>query len=269
MKNIKINTKKLMIILVSGFILVTSVACTNEKTELNKNSYVQESNQIEDNHNNIKEQTQTVEAELDVNTEKLVESTLDENNIAEDKFVENNTVENSNNEIYTSNDKTVINYFKHIEKSVDVELQKERDETVKDKLKGTFITVVDFLFYDSEINGIKFNDLTEGAKQNILETVSSIDNKIMTKYPNYKEEISSRTKAAYNKASEVIKKGANNVKEFSKEKLGEENYNSIVDAKDELLYYTKNAVSIVGEIAGSVWETGKSKIKTWYENFRN
>ena len=172
-------------------------------------------------------------------------------------------------ETYTSEDKEVISYFENIEQNIDNELNKEKSENVKDKLKGTFITIVDFLFYDSEINGIKFDDLTEGAKQNILETVSSIDNKIMTKYPNYKEEISSTTKSAYNKASEVIKKGSENIKEFSKEKLGEENYNSIINAKDDLVYYTKNAVSIVGEFAGSIWETGKSKIKTWYENFRN
>lgn len=270
MKKIKINTKKLMIILVSGFILVTSVACTNKKTELNNNnSYVQESNQIEDNYSNIEKQTQTLEEEQNINTEKPTESTPNESNTVEGKVVENNTVENSNSETYTSDDMEVINCFNDIEKSVDDELQKESDESVKDKLKGTFITVVDFLFYDSEIKGIKFDDLTEGAKQNILETVSSIDNKIMTKYPNYKEEISSKTKSAYNKASELIKKGANNVKDFSKEKLGEENYNAIINAKDELVYYTKNAVSIIGNIAGSIWETSKSKIKTWYENFKN
>lgn len=273
MKNIKINTKKLMIILVSGFILVTSVACTREKTEVNNNNnnYVQESNQTEDNNSNIEEQTQITEKEPEQNNtnKQKTESTPKVETTTEDKVVENNTVENSNDETYTIDDKEVINYFNDIEKDVDAELQNESNQTTKDKLKGTFITIVDFLFYDSEINGIKFDDLTEGAKQNILEIVSSIDNKISLKYPNYKEDISSKTKSAYNKASELIKKGANNIKEFSKEKLGEENYNAIIDAKDELVYYTKNAVSIIGDIAGSIWETGKSKIKNWYENFRN
>lgn len=269
MKNIKINTKKLIVVLTAGFILITSMACTNKKTELNNNSYVQESNQVEINNSNIEEKTENKEQQQNTNTEEQAESTPNESNTTENKVVENNTVENSNNETYTSDDMEVINYFNDIESSVDAELQNESNQTVKDKLKGTFITVVDFIFYDSEINGIKFDDLTEGAKQNILETVSSIDNKIMTKYPNYKEEISSKTKSAYNKASELIKKGANNIKEFSKEKLGEENYNAIIGAKDELVYYTKNAVSIIGDIAGNIWETSKSKIKTWYENFRN
>ena len=259
MKNIKLNTKKLVVILVSGFILITSVGCSNKNSEEINSSYYQEYNQGENN---------------DIDTEKPNEQLTDSSQLKEEPELEkvtnneNKTVENYNNS-YTSDDIKVINYFNDIESSIEDELQNETDESIKDKLKGTFITIVDFLFYDSEINGIKFEDLTEGAKQNILETVSSIDNKIMSKYPNYKEDISSTTKSAYNKASEIIKKGADNVKEFSKEKLGEENYNAIIDAKDELVYYTKNAVDIIGDIAGSIWETGKSKIKTWYENFRN
>ena len=256
MENIKINTKKLIVVLTAGFILITSSACSKEnKTGINNNQQ-QESSRIE-----------VVESEVDnniVENNSEIESIPDRSNSDE-----KNTVENPFVETYTSSDKEAISYFNNIEQNVDNELYKEKSDVVKDKLKGTFITIVDFLFYDSEINGIKFNDLTEGAKQNVLETVASIDNKIMTKYPNYKEEISSTTKSAYNKASEVIKKGSQNVKEFSKEKLGEENYNSIIDAKDELVYYTKNAVGIVGEFTESIWETGKSKIKTWYENFRN
>lgn len=262
MKNIKINTNKLIIILVSGFILVTSVACSNEKADINNNSSVQEYNKKEDNYSNIESQ-----ASNNTNGQQI-EVTSTESNTVENKTEQNNTVENSDDNNYTSNDKEIIHYFNDVEESVDKEL-KNSNENTKDKLKGTFITIVDFLFYDSEINGIKFDDLTEGAKQNILETVSSIDNKIMTKYPNYKDEISTKTSSAYNKASDLIKKGANNIKEFSKEKLGEENYNAIVDAKDELVYYTKTAFNIIGDVSGSIWETGKSKIKTWYENFRN
>ena len=91
----------------------------------------------------------------------------------------------------------------------------------------------------------------------------------MIKYPNYKEEISDVTSQAYNKASELIKKGANNIKDFSKEKLGEENYNAIIEAKDELVYYTKNAVDIVGNAISNIWNSGKSKLKSWYENLKN
>ena len=156
-----------------------------------------------------------------------------------------------------------------MDKKVDETLKEEKSEKAKDKLKGTFITIVDFIFYDSEIKGIKFNDLTDGAKQNILDTAAMIDSKIMNKYPNYKEEISTKTKSAYVKASELIKKGAENINQFSRDKLGEDNYNSIIEAKDELVYYTKNAASIIGNVTSSIFNTAKSKIKSWYENLKS
>lgn len=194
------------------------------------------------------------------------ESTLHTN----DTTVENNTQASTGvKEQYTENDKTVIATFDNIEKDVNDLLDGEKTESAKDKLKGTFVTIVDFIFYDAEIKGIKFDDLTEGAKQNILETANTIDSKIEKSFPGYKETISDKTKKAYNKASEVIKRGANSVKDFSKEKLGEENYNAIIDAKDELVYYTKNAFDIVGNVTSNLWEQGKSKVKSWYEKFRN
>jgi len=91
----------------------------------------------------------------------------------------------------------------------------------------------------------------------------------MTKFPNYKEDISSTVSIAYKKASELIKSGANNIKEFSKETLGEDNYNTIIGAKDELVSYTKEAIDIIGDFAGTLWDKGKGKIKNWYENFKN
>ena len=139
----------------------------------------------------------------------------------------------------------------------------------KDKAKGVFISIVDFLFYDGEIKGIKFNDLTEEGKKRVLELATDVDSFIMTKFPMYKEDIADVTKTAYIKASELIKKGANNIKEFSKEKLGEENYNAIIDAKDELVEYTKDAFEIVGNISSNLWNNAKEKIKNWYEGFRD
>ena len=127
---------------------------------------------------------------------------------------------------------------------------------------------MDFIFYDSEINGITFDELTDSGKQRILELASKIDTKIENKFPNYKETISDTTKKAFNKASELIKKGANNLSEFSKEKLGEENYNAIINAKDEFIDYTKKAIDIVGNVGSNLLENGKNYIKNWYENLK-
>ena len=252
----------------SAIVLVTVpiTGCQKSmKDDQNSDNYI--ANEIIDTSDN---QEQTVESKEEkvINSEnnKQIEYTLHN----DDTNVENKTQDPSvAKEQYTENDKIVINTFDSIEKDIDNLLQEEKTETVEDKLKGTFVTIVDFIFYDAEINGIKFDDLTDGAKQNILETAHTIDSKIEKKFPGYKETISDKTKNAYNKASEVIKKGANSVKNFSKEKLGEENYNAIVEAKDELVYYTKNAFDIVEDVTINLWEKGKSKVKDWYEKFRN
>ena len=117
--------------------------------------------------------------------------------------------------------------------------------------------------------GRKFDDLSAAAKQELLNEATQIDNIIMKKFPNYKEEISEKTSNAYNKASELIKKGANNIKDFAKDKLGQENYNKIKDFKDKIKSSASDVwdetKDDVKEIAGKA----KDKVKNWYENFKN
>ena len=71
------------------------------------------------------------------------------------------------------------------------------------------------------------------------------------------------------RASEIIKAGANDISNFAKEKLGEENYNSIIDAKDELVYYTKKAITFIGEVGGNLFDSAKDKLDSWYQNFKS
>lgn len=61
-----------------------------------------------------------------------------------------------------------------------------------EKAKEKFITLVDFIFYDKEINGKKFDDLTSSAKAKIVYYTLMIDAKIDSKWPNYKNNISSK-----------------------------------------------------------------------------
>lgn len=261
MNKLKLNNRVFIIIL-SGFILITSSACSNGKNEAS--NYKNQPGVYETKSDNY---DISLEKEINTSVESTNNIQSEINNVKEETKIPIAEIQEEN--ILTEDDNQIINYFKQLEQSVDEVVESEIIETTKDKLKGTFITIVDFIFYEGEIKGIKFDDLTEGAKQNILETATSIDNKIMTKFPNYKEEISSKVSSAYNKASELMKKGANNIKDFSKDKLGEEYYNAIIDSKDELVYYTKNAFSILGDITSTIWEKSKEKVKNWYESFQN
>ena len=43
----------------------------------------------------------------------------------------------------------------------------------------------------------------------------------------------------------------------------------IVEVKDEIIEYTKDAIDIIGDVGSDLLDSGKEYIKKWYENFRN
>lgn len=256
MKNFKWNSKKLIMLILSGFVLVSTSGC-GKKVENNYQNSVIESNYYNEVIDSIKED----------------EGITSINNANQEKETNNNDKPSNNNEInkieLSEEDDIIIKEFNSIKANITNYLDSEDFANVKDKAKGIFINIVDFLFYDGEIKGIKFNDLTEEGKKQVLICASSIDNMITKKFPTYKEDISTTTKDAYTKASELIKKGSQNLSDFSKEKLGEDNYNAIMNAKDEIIEYSKEALDIIGDYSSKTWTTVKDKVKNWYEEFRN
>ena len=179
----------------------------------------------------------------------------------------NETIKNDITKPSLSNkDNTIINEMDNTLNSIDAE---SSSSNFSDKAKATFITIVDFLFYDGTIKGVTFNELTDAGKQKVLELANKIDVKLEEKAPGYKDKISSTTSNAYNKASEIIKSGASSLNNFAKEKLGDENYNSIIDAKDELVKYSKNALNLVGSAGSKLFSSTKDKLNDWYQNFKN
>ena len=204
----------------------------------------------------------------DTENNKVIENNKTNTNSGSNNSNGSNANTSTNDVIeYSSNDEVVIN---SLESSLTkINNGSTSDESFSDSAKGVFVSIVDFLFYDGEINGVTFDELTDSGKQKVLEIASKVDNAIESKIPGYKETISDTASKAFNKASEVIKSGANNLNNFAREKLGEENYQSIIDAKDELVYYTKNAINFLGDIGGKVFNTVKDKLDSWYQDFKN
>lgn len=182
----------------------------------------------------------------------------------------NSTTNNTNTSetiTYSSNDEVVINSLEN--SLTKINNGDGSDSSFADSAKGVFVSIVDFLFYNGEISGVTFDELTDSGKQKVLEIASKVDSAIESKIPGYKETISDTASKAFNKASEIIKSGANSLNNFAREKLGEENYQSIIDAKDELVYYTKNAINFLGDVGGKVFNSVKDKLDSWYQDFKN
>lgn len=257
------NQKKEIIflstVLIIGLIIIGFIIHYEHKMELKELEKITNVNES----NNKNDQSENIDSD-NVN--------VDQNETSEVKTVQpNDSVNNkpSNTVTYSANDKNIINTFSDIENDVDAMLKNGNDESVKDKAKGVFITLVDFIFYDGTINGVTFNELTDAGKQKVLSIAASIDKKIDTKFPGYKESISDKTSNAFKHASEVIKSGGNDINNFAKEKLGDEYYQEIINSKDEFVKYTKNALSIVEEVGSNLFNKGKDALNTWYQNFKN
>lgn len=235
------NKKIIIISIVSGIALLL-IGCLIGITYANKkNEEVKE--EIKEKEDNNKEEIK-IDRKLNDNENK-------------------NTIKN---DYYNEKDNIVIdelnNTLNNIEKST-------RDENFKDKASSTFISIVDFLFYDGTIKGISFDELTEKGKEKVLEISSKIDVKLEEKCPGYKEKISNSTSKAYQKASKIIKKGAKNINDFAKSALGDENYQAIIDAKDELVKYSKESLNYVTGAGSKVFNNTKEKLNEWYQNFKN
>lgn len=167
--------------------------------------------------------------------------------------------------IKLNNDEEVIAYFNTVNDQVDYFASQPKSETIKEKLANTFITIVDFLFYDGTIGGVTFNQLTDAAKEKVLAIAKVIDEKIEKYFPGYKEKIKDTATRIYSSASEKIKEGLQKGKDFIKDHIGDENYEQLQEDGSNLVDSFKNAGSVIKD----VFTKGKDKVKDWYESFRD
>ena len=167
--------------------------------------------------------------------------------------------------VYNEVDSVVLEEFNAVGDDI---INSKDSSDFLDKGKLYFIYCVDFLFYDGEIKGVKFSDLSEMAREQLIGDIVTIDNLICSKFPNYKETISESSSEAFDKASDIIHSGTINVKDYSREKLGDENYEKIGEYKDLFVEQTSRDWEEFKGILGSGYDKGKSKIKDWYEGFK-
>lgn len=180
----------------------------------------------------------------------------DEETTTPDKTEENSNIVDKN-EKPTEND--VINYFSTKEKSISKTNQE--DKTLREKAKDTFVTIVDFIFYDKEIKGYKFKELTTSAKLKVIEIALSIDHKIDEYFPDYKDTI----KDKYN---DIKGKLALKYLEFTStlcEKVGQ---NTCNQAKEDF-NNMKESFGFTWELIKELAASGSDKVKEFYENWRD
>ena len=147
-----------------------------------------------------------------------------------------------------------FDYFDQAKKEIKELIESEQVEQAKEKGKEYFITGVDFIFYDKEMNGVTFDDLTEEGKKVTLENLETIDGWIMEIAPDYKDKIGEK----YQVVKDFVSTTYYDVLESIKESLGEENYSAIQEKKNEI----KDSIT-------STKDKALEKVSEWYQDFKN
>lgn len=147
-----------------------------------------------------------------------------------------------------------FDYFDQAKKEIKELIESEQVEQAKEKGKEYFITGIDFIFYDKEMNGVTFDDLTEEGKKVTLENLEIIDGWIMEIAPDYKDKIGEK----YQVVKDFVSTTYYDVLESIKESLGEENYSAIQEKKNEI----KDSIT-------STKDKALEKVSEWYQNFKN
>lgn len=177
-------------------------------------------------------------------------------------------------EVTTEDD--FINYMSDVSDEVDRIVSLEKVDTSNEKtLKNTFITLTDFIFYDGEIKGKKFSDLTSAAKEKVIDIYTKIDEKIESRFPNYKENIKATSKKVYNNIKEKSIELKDKIKAEFIDKVGEEGYQNTVDSYEQDKENVKNVYDTYKpyidegkEKAKSAYESAKEKVSNWYKDFK-
>ena len=165
---------------------------------------------------------------------------------------------NTDNSDY--NDK-IVAYVKDTYTNVS---NKINNSSFKENAKEDFISITDFIFYDGIIKGHTFSELKDSAKAKIIYYALLIDNKIDSKFPGYKEEISDKY---------------NNIKSKLIAKYLDLS-SSICNTTNDDCTSFKNDFNLLKTSLNLTWDIIKStftyakdktitKLESWYQTFRS
>ena len=234
----KINFKKIiMLTLTTTMILEVSACKTSAQTidEYDKVVVTEDENKTED----------IVNTKVETNTTKSNVSTKKEKS-SEEKVSEEEVVE----------------YFENLETKIKKNLTKEKFNEVKDEVQEDIAIFILFLSGDKEIKGYTFSELSTEAKNKITNIFLSLDTKIESKIPGYKEKVSktsSKAKTWIKSKYLVVKEKYDDfIKENVDQELLNETKESFSEAASDLKETTKDTAAKIKE---KVLSWSKSKVQ--------
>lgn len=244
---------------------------SDKKNENDKNS---NSNNLIDSSQNNNSQDNVSDDKENVTTNNNNNNNSDNNIKPNDKDNEssnlidkpNNNGENNKNENINlkESENDVVTYLTSLENKLDTYNNNEDDKNFREKAKDIFITTVDFLFYDGKIKGYTFDELSTTTKLEVLKIIASIDNKIDSYFPNYKDTIKEKATNFKGKIAILYLETTN---KFC-EKVGEE---TCQEARDDF-NNMKNSFGYTWNIIKESLTNSKDKLSVilseWYKSIK-
>ena len=154
----------------------------------------------------------------------------------------------------------LIQYFQNYDNTLSTYAGQEENPTIRESAKNMFVTIVDFLFYDGEINGYTFDGLTTSAKLQLLKIGLSIDNKIDSYFPGYKESI----KSGFTKIKAELMNLYLDITSSACEAVGSD----ICNQAKEDFKTMKESFGLTFDLLKDLGSSAIDAIRQWYEIFR-
>lgn len=154
----------------------------------------------------------------------------------------------------------LVQYFQNYDNKMSTYAGQEENPTIRESAKNMFVKIVDFLFYGKDINGYTFSGLTTSAKLQVLKIAFSIDQKIDSYFPGYKDSI----KAGFSKIKAELVNLYLDVTASACEAVGSDVCNQ---AKEDFKNM-KNSFGFTLDLLKDLGGNAVNAIRQWYEIFR-
>ncbi len=258
----------IIIVLCAILIGKVTIKSNNNKNQTSTTTNINEEQalQIDDKDEELQEIIKTEENKTKEDTKTSSNNSAKAtNDNVKDNSANNSTQVNDNSKstlkqneevkITKNPDEEVVEYFKSVNNDLD-----SNSKSLKESAKDSFITIVDFMFYDGKIKGYTFKDLSSKAKLSALKLGLSIDSKIDKYFPDYKEKISATTKKTYNNIKNTV------VKKYLEvtTNICKKDADTCKQAKQDFSDI-KKSFSITWDFIKDLAGTSKDAVKEWYE----
>lgn len=237
-------------ILTSSFVLVSLTGCG----ESDYSKYVRPAT-TESTTEMTTEVTTESTTEVITTTESTTEATTEHiEPTTEDTIEETNEIVSENTSEEKSKDEIITEFFATQKEELQQYIDSNDVENIKAKGKDIFTTFVDFIFYDGEIYGIKYDELSDGIKEQLYTDFCNIDSLVSSYDSNYKEDLADK----YYKVKDFVSPYYYSTTDKIKEYIGTDNMEKLNDIKEN-----------TSDVTEDLWNKSKEKIKNAYEEWKD